>query len=176
MPTEAKRQRIDDLTAWLGQSTSLILADYRGLTAKDLEQLRRRLKETGADLRVVKNTLAARAATDAGKAALGPLLVGPTAVAAGFDSDVVAPARTLTEHVRTTRLALTIKGGLVEGRVMTAADVSALALLPTRDVLVGQVVGALQGPIAALIGVLAAVPSSLVGVLEARLNQLQEAA
>jgi large subunit ribosomal protein L10 len=175
MPTEAKRQLVQDLTEWLGRSTVVILADYRGLSARDMEQLRRQLKESGADLRVIKNTLAARAAIAAGKDALCPLLEGPTAAAVGFDADVTVPARTLTEHLRTTRLAMKIKGGLVAGRALTAAQVSTLAVLPSRDVLLSQVVGAVQGPIAAMVGVLAAVPSSLVGVLEARLNQLQEA-
>lgn len=176
MPTEAKRQRVRDLSDWLGRSTVAVLADYRGLSARDLEQLRRRLKETGADLKVVKNSLAARAAAEAGKTALGSLLIGPTAIVVGFDADVAAPAQALTEHIRSTRLALPIKGGLLDGRVLTAAQVSVLALLPPREVLLSQVVGAMQGPIASLIGVLAAVPGSLVGVLEARLNQLQEAA
>lgn len=174
MPTEKKREIVEELAYLLGRSTIAIMTDYRGLSANEMNQLRRQIKETGGEFRVVKNTLARFAAEQVGKTGLAEILVGPTAIAFGYEADVSTPVKTIVEYVRASRQRLTIKGAAVDGRVLDALEVAQLATLPPKDVIIGQVLGAMQAPIAALLGVLSAPQRSLLGVLQARLEQLQE--
>jgi len=172
MPTEKKKETVQELEALLSRCKVLIATDYRGLSVADITRLRRRLREVGVEYHVVKNTLAALAAKRASKKGLEQLLTGPTALAFGF-GDEVEPARVLTDYVRTSRLNLPIRGGLLDGRVMNAAAVTSLATMPPKEVLIARVVGGIQAPIARLIGVLTGPQRSLLGVLEARRQQLE---
>jgi large subunit ribosomal protein L10 len=137
-----------------------------------MNKLRRKLKEAGVEYRVVKNNLAAIAAKNVGKEGLKDLLVGPSAVA--FSStDEVAPAKVLAEFIRTTKPPLTIRGGLLQTRVLSVADVAALAAMPPREVLVARVVGQMKSPLYSLVTVLNGNLAGLTRVLQARKQQLE---
>ncbi|HXF82641.1 MAG TPA: 50S ribosomal protein L10 [bacterium] len=168
-----KVQEVETLRAWLGSAAAAILTDYRGLNVGELAQLRSKLRETGTSYKVVKNTLLARAAQALGIEGLAPYLEGPTAVAVNPD-DPVAPARVLSEFIRTMRK-LEIKAAYVEGRVMTADQVKALAELPAKPQMRAMALGAVQAPLVALVGVLSAVPRNLVYALS-QIQKQKEAA
>jgi len=164
VPTEAKAQDVEALRErWSGVSTA-ILTDYRGLTVQQLSDLRRQLKAASAEYRVVKNRLARLAIQDSPMAALAPHLVGPTGMA-WTRQDPVLLARMLQGFARNVP-ALSVKAGFVEGQVVPAEGVRSLADLPSREVLLGQVVGGLQAPLAGLIGTLEGLLRSLLIALE----------
>ncbi len=119
-----------------------ISADYRGLTVAQLTELRRALRPANVEVKIVKNTLAAMAAEQAGRPEMSKLLEGPTALAFGF-GDPIAPVKLLTEHLRAKRLTVTIHGGWLEGQVLNRAGVESLATLPSREQLIADVVGKL---------------------------------
>jgi large subunit ribosomal protein L10 len=171
---EDKERVVAELTERLRTSETLIVADYRGLTMPQIDELRTKLLEQGARFSVVKNTLTRRAAEAAGADALLALLEGPTAIAfLESDGDPVAVAKALADAARTTRV-LTIRGGLLEGRPMEAAAVEELAKLPPADVLRGQVLGAITAPLTAIVGLFTAPLQDLYGLLDARIEQLRE--
>jgi large subunit ribosomal protein L10 len=172
MSREKKAQIIDSLQGVFSESHVGILTDYRGLTTADLNGLRRRLREASVEYRVVKNTLAQLAARQAGMDELTGLFKGPVAVALGR-GDAAVSARALIEYVRSSKLALGIKGGFLDRRLLTARDVEALAALPTKDILLSQVMAGIQSPIVALISVLAAPLRGMMGMLQARMKQLE---
>jgi large subunit ribosomal protein L10 len=150
----AKEESEAYLRERLRSTTSLVLADFRGLDVAEVTELRRRLRTAGVEYRVIKNTLARRAAREAGVAGLDSMLAGPTAVAFG-SADPTAAARELNtfgrEHPQ-----LAIKGGLLEGRTLDAAEVQELAELPGREVLLARVLGAMMAPLTGLATVLEA--------------------
>jgi large subunit ribosomal protein L10 len=150
----------------------VILADYRGLTVAQMSELRRQLRPVEVELRVVKNSLARLAAERSGSAALLPALVGPTAIAFGY-GDPTAMAKALTDTIRVQRLAMQMKGTLLGSQLLPGADVARIAELPSREVIIAQVVGAVQAPISAFVSTLAGVLQSFLGVLEARREQLE---
>jgi large subunit ribosomal protein L10 len=174
MQKSEKERVVAELTERLRQTESLIVADYRGLTHSEIDDLRGQLLQHGARFSVVKNTLTRRAAEAAGAEALLALLEGPTAIAfieAGRDP--VAVAKALADTARTTRI-LAIRGGLLEGRELTADQVEELAKLPPVDVLRGQVLGAVSAPLTAIVGLFTAPLQNLVGLIDARIKQLEE--
>ncbi len=171
MAREEKIRIVEELGGLLARSNLIVLTDYRGLTVQDMASLRRRLRDQGAEYRVAKNTLLSLAADRAGTPALKDALVGPTAVAFGT-GDIAGLARALGDFERTSRI-FKVKGGLLGHRLLAAGDVAALANLPSRDVLLSQVVAGFQAPISGLVGTLSGVLSGLVGTLEARRRQLE---
>ena len=172
MKREQKEQVVDELTQRLQAAETLLVADYRGLTMPQIDELRTRLLESGARFTVVKNTLTRRAAEAAGADALLALLDGPSAIAfLDADGDMVAAAKALADSARETRV-LEIRGGIMQGRPVTAAEVETLAKLPAADVLRGQVLGAIVAPLTALAGLLNAPLQNLVGLIDARIEQL----
>lgn len=144
-----KEAAVKEIVENLNASTSAILADYRGLTAEEMTELRRSMRESGVSLKVFKNTLATIAAREAGLNELEELLVGPTAFAFGFD-DPVTPARLLNEFAKNHQ-ALEIKGGVLDKDVLNAARVEALAKLPGREQLIAQFIGMLNMPLVRLV-------------------------
>jgi large subunit ribosomal protein L10 len=170
---EKKEQVVAELVERFRTSDTLIVADYRGLDMTALDGVRTELLKHGARFSVVKNTLTKRAAEAAGVEALGEFLEGPTAIAFVQDGDMVAVAKTLNDTARQTRI-LTLRGGILDGRPVTADQVRDLATLPPVDVLHGQVVGAVVGPLNAIVGLFAAPLRDLVGVLDARTAELRE--
>ena len=173
MQKEDKQKVIDDLTERLQRSDSLIVADYRGLTMPQVDNLRDELLKHGAQFKVVKNTLARRSAEAAGAEALLPLLEGPSAIAfIEAEGDPAAVAKALAAAARETKV-LEIRGGVLQARTITAADVEELSKLPSIDVLRGQVVGAILGPLNAILGLVNAPLQNLHGLIDARIEQLQ---
>ena len=176
MPTPKKAETIEKLAEDFSKTPGAVIADYRGLRASEMTALRKRLKNAGVTLVVVKDTLARIAATKAGKEALTKAFIGPVAIAFG-SGDVVQPAKSLLEYVRTNRdTKLTIKGGFLGDRLISAAEVATLATLPSREVLIARLMGSIQAPIARLVGQLQAPLSGFARALEARRKQLEEAA
>jgi large subunit ribosomal protein L10 len=172
MKRDQKEQVVDELTQRLRAAETLLVADYRGLTMPQIDELRTRLIESGARFTVVKNTLTRRAAEAAGADALLTLLDGPSAIAfLEADGDMVAAAKALATSARETNV-LEIRGGVMQGRAMTAAEVENLATLPPEDVLRGQVLGAIVAPLTSLAGLLNAPLQNLVGLIDARIEQL----
>jgi large subunit ribosomal protein L10 len=172
MKRDQKQQVVEELTARLKAAETLLVADYRGLTMPQIDELRTRLLESGARFTVVKNTLTRRAAEAAGTEGLLTLLDGPSAIAfLEADGDMVAAAKALADSARETNV-LEIRGGILQGRTMTADEVESLAKLPPAEVLRGQVLGAIVAPLTALAGLLNAPLQNLVGLIDARIEQL----
>jgi large subunit ribosomal protein L10 len=169
---EDKEQVVKELTERLRTSDTLLVADYRGLTMPQIDALRSRLIESGARFTVVKNTLTRRAAEAAGADALLTLLEGPSAIAfLEADGDMVAAAKALADSARESRV-LEIRGGVMQGRAITAEEVQSLASLPPIDVLRGQVLAAIIAPLTAIAGLVSAPLQNLHGLLDARIEQL----
>ena len=173
MHKEDKERLVAELTERLKSSQTLIVADYRGLTNAEIDALRGQLLEQGARFSVVKNTLTRRAAEAAGADALLALLEGPTAIAfLESGGDPVAVAKALNDAARTTRI-LAIRGGLLEGKPLSAEEVEALAKLPSPEVVKAQVLGAITAPLTTVVALFNAPLQSLVGLIDARIEQLQ---
>src|SRR4051794_23812863 len=172
MQKEDKARVVAELTQRLRSADTLIVADYRGLTMPQIDDLRSKLLDHGAKFTVVKNTLTRRAAQDAGFDALLALLEGPSAIAfIEADGDMVAVAKALADSARDTKV-LAIRGGVLAGRVIGAEDVEELAKLPPIDVLRGQVLAAVIAPLTAILGLVNAPLQNLYGLIDARIEQL----
>jgi large subunit ribosomal protein L10 len=173
MHKEDKERLVKDMTERLKESQTLIVADYRGLSNAEIDGLRGELLKNGAKFSVVKNTLTRRAAEAAGADALLALLEGPTAIAfLESDGDPAAVAKALHDAARTTRI-LTIRGGLLEGRTMSADEVETLAKLPPAEVVRSQLLGAITAPLTTIVALFAAPLQNLVGLIDARIEQLE---
>ena len=169
-----KERIVEELAADLGAAETLIVADYRGLTNKQLEALRDQLIPHGARFRIVKNTLTRRAAEQAGAESLLVLLEGPTAIAFIESSgDPAAVAKALAQTAKETNV-LTLRGGILEGKALSGEEVDRLATLPPMDVLRGQLVGAVVAPLTQLLALVSAPLGDLHGLIEARIKQLEE--
>ena len=169
-----KERIVEELAADLGAAETLIVADYRGLTNKQLEALRDQLIPHGARFRIVKNTLTRRAAEQAGAESLLVLLEGPTAIAFIESSgDPAAVAKALAQTAKETSV-LTLRGGILEGKALSGEEVDRLATLPPMDVLRGQLVGAVVAPLTQLLALVSAPLGDLHGLIEARIKQLEE--
>lgn len=174
MQKTEKEQVVAELTERLRATDALIVADYRGLTNSELGDLRARLREHGARLQVVKNTLTRRAAEAAGAEQLLALLEGPTAIAfVESDGDPVAVAKALADVAKETKV-LSLRGGVLSGRALTDAEIEELAKLPPPDVVKSQLVGVIVAPLTQLLGLLEAPVRDLVGLIDARIAQLEE--
>lgn len=169
-----KERVVAELTEQLRRSDSLIVADYRGLTNSELEELRAKLRPHRARFTVVKNTLTRRAAEAAGAEALLALLEGPTAIAfVEVDGDPLAVAKALADTARQTKI-MSLRGGVMQGAPISGDDVETLAKLPPVDVLHAQLVGVIVAPLTQLLGLLAAPVRDLVGLIDARIAQLED--
>jgi len=173
MKKEDKERVVAELAERLKASDTLLVADYRGLTMPQIDELRSKLLESGARFTVVKNTLTRRAAEAAGADALLALLEGPSAIAfLEADGDMVAAAKALADSARETKV-LAIRGGVMQGRTVTAAEVESLATLPPLDILRGQVLGAVVAPLTTFVALLNAPLQNLIGLIDARIEQLE---
>jgi large subunit ribosomal protein L10 len=168
-----KERIVAELVDDLGSAETLIVADYRGLTNKQLEALRDQLIPLGARFRIVKNTLTRRAAEQAGAEALLLMLEGPTAIAFIESSgDPAAVAKALAATAKEANV-LVLRGGILEGKQLSAEEVEQLATLPPMDVLRSQLVGAIVAPLNALLGLVSAPLRDLHGLVAARIEQLE---
>ena len=172
-PRPTKVAVVDEVRDRLAASDGAVLTEYRGLTVGELAALRRELTAAGSDYKIYKNTLVRLAVADSPQSALTDLLVGPTAIAF-VQGDVSAVAKALRNFSRDNP-SLVIKGGMVGDGVLSAADIGALAALPSRDVLLAQFAGALSAPLQQLAGLLQALPRNLAYGLAALVDQRREA-
>jgi large subunit ribosomal protein L10 len=169
-----KERVVAELARQLGEAETLMVADYRGLTMPEIDELRGRLLEAGARFRVVKNTLTKLAAEQAGTTDVLQLIDGPTAIAfLDAEGDPVAVAKVLNEVARANDV-LVIRGGLLEGTVVGEDEIKRLATLPPTDVLRAQLAGVVFAPLTTVVGLFTAPLRDLVGVIDARIRQLEE--
>ena len=169
MPTPQKAKSIDELTVQLTRAKLVIVTDYRGLKVTDLQTLRGNLRTSGGEFHIAKNTLTKIAAGHAGVEGLDPHREGPRALAFGFE-DAVQTAKTVSDFVRSSRV-LVIKGGVMDNRPISAADVEAIATLPSKEELQAKLLGMLVSPMSRTLGVLTGPSRSLVYLLNARAEQ-----
>jgi large subunit ribosomal protein L10 len=172
MPTDVKRQAVAELAELLRSSTAMAVADYRGLKVSEMQSVRRTLRDNGVQLTVAKNRLLKIAADEAGRAELKPLLDGPTALAT-IDGDEAAMAKALADALRPYSRTVTVRGGLLGTQAIDAAQLTQLASLPSREILLGKLAGGMAAPMTGMAGVLAANLRNLVGVLNAIADKKQ---
>jgi large subunit ribosomal protein L10 len=141
---QSKQQEVDLIATKLRESTTTVVADYRGLNVAQVTLLRKQLREAGVDFQVLKNSLVSRAAANVELSELDAVLTGPTAIA--FGKDAVAPAKIISDFAKKND-ALKVKGGIVEGRFVDAAQIKALADLPSREGLLSMLLSVLQAPV-----------------------------
>ncbi len=165
MKSEEKKLIVEELNSRFAKSNLVVLTDFKGLNVEAVSDLRRKLKEAGVDYKVAKNTLMARASADTPVALLKDFFQGPNAVAIGYQ-DPVAPAKILAKFAEDTKR-LEIKAGVLNGKLIDSKDVKALAALPSREALLGQLLSVMQGVPASMVRVLAGVPRGLLNVLSA---------
>jgi large subunit ribosomal protein L10 len=175
MPTPRKIAMLAEIKDRMSRASIAISADYSGLTVAQLTELRRALRPADAEVKIVKNTLATMAATQANRPEMAELLSGPTAIAFGF-GDPIAPVKILTEHLRSRRMTVDIHGGWLEGKVLTRAEVEGLATMPSKEQMIADVVGKLQSPLYNFAGLLQSTIRNFAGLVDSRINQLEGAA
>lgn len=141
---EEKEQQVAEIAQKLKNSKTTIITDYRGLDVAEVTELRKTLREAGIEYKVLKNTLVRRATAETNLSAADEFLIGPTAIAFGYD-DVVAPAKIIVDFAKK-HTNLEIKAGVLEGRLVTEEEVKALASLPSRDGLLSMLLSVLQAP------------------------------
>jgi large subunit ribosomal protein L10 len=169
-----KERVVEQLAERLRSTDTLMVADYRGLTMPEIDELRGKLLEAGARFTVVKNTLTRRAAEQAGTTEVLELIEGPTAIAfIEAEGDPAAVAKILNDTARTNDV-LVIRGGLLDGSLVGDAEIKRLATLPPADVLRAQLAGAVVAPLTTVVGLFTAPLRDLVGVIDARIRQLEE--
>ncbi len=172
MPTEKKKQIMDGLEQTFIQCDSGIMTDYRGLKTSDLVNLRRKIRESGGEFHVVKNTLARIAAKKAGKEHISAIFEGQMAIIFAKE-DISKSARSLTEYLAASKMAISIKGGFLGNKLLGPRDIATLATLPTKKVLIGKVMGGIQGPIYGLMSMVNAPTRGLLVALQERMKQLE---
>jgi large subunit ribosomal protein L10 len=168
-PRPEKVAVVDEVREKLAGADAALLTEYRGLTVKQLAELRRALRPAGGEYKVYKNTLVRFAAREVVEDRLDPMLTGPTAIAF-VQGDPAAVAKALRDYARGHQ-ALVLKGGLLGDKIVTAKDVEALADLPSREVLLAQLAGAFQAPLVKLAGLLQALPRNFAYGLKALIDQ-----
>lgn len=173
MPTEAKRRTVEELREQLSRSSTLIVSEYRGLTVKEIAEIRRSLRKQAVTYKVIKNRLLKIAASDTRGTALDSLLVGPTAIA--FGTDEAATAKAVIDAMRPFKQ-VRITGALLGDRAIDADGVTRLATLPPRDVLLSQIAGAFAAPMATTAGLFDAPLRDVVGLIAALADQRSAAA
>jgi len=169
MPTQLKEQTVAEIKERFANATAVILVDYRGLTVKELQQLRGKLRESGSELRVYKNTLTEIAMRELAMPDLGSLLEGPSAFTFTY-GDPVAPAKALVAYQKDHK-ALELKGGFIERSVVNAEGVKSLASLPSREELVAKLLGTMQNPVGGFVRVLAGPAGAFARVVKAIADQ-----
>lgn len=172
MPTARKEQQVEELQDLVSRATIAISTGYRGLSVAEMMTLRRRMRDAGVEVRVVKNTLLKLAAERAGQPKFAALGIGPTAILFGY-GDVAAPAKAVQEYVRTARNALTVNSAYMDGQVLNAGELGDIANLPSREQLLANFMGGLRSPVAAFASLLQGTIQQFAGLVDARANQLE---
>lgn len=167
-----KQEIVEKVAEAISRSTVVFATNYRGMPVWEMNQFRRKLREAGAEYRIVKNTLARLATERVGKEEFKQLLSGPTALMFGY-GEVAELAKVLVDYSRESKDTISIKGGLLENRVLTSEEVIALSRLPSREILVARLLGEMRAPISSLVQVLGGCLGGLSRVLQARKQQLE---
>lgn len=175
MPTPHKEATVAELKELVAKANIVISAEYRGLKVKELTQLRRSLRDAGIEARVVKNRLFQIAAEQAGVAGAGSVVEGPSMVIFGY-GDVVSPSKVIADYMRTARNAFAPKKVYMDGQVQAGSIVAELANLPSREELIGKLAGAFVQPVQNLAVLLNDSIQQFARLVDARVNQLEEAA
>jgi len=163
---ENKQQVVAELHEKLQRAKAVFLADFRGMNVGKATDLRNELRKASVEYKVVKNTLLDLASRETDKESLSPHYIGPTAIAFSYD-DPVAAAKVLSRFAKEQQATFKLKAGILSGKMISVADIQALADLPSREVLIAKLLGTMQAPTANFVGVLAAVPASFVRLLGA---------
>jgi len=169
-PNTRKVERVAELKERIDRSDALLLTEYRGLTVTEITELRRSLAEGGTKFAVVKNTLIRRAVNDAGVAELEPMLEGPSAVAF-VEGDPVAAAKSVVDAAKKFPT-LVLKGGFMDGKLLSAADAKALASLESREVMLSKIAGLMKSEMSKAAAMFVGAQSKFLGVLEAYKDKL----
>jgi large subunit ribosomal protein L10 len=172
MPTAEKAQVIEQTAAWYAQSKGVLMADYRGLSVKEIQKLRKDLRAKGAEIHVIKNTLFQRAIGDDSGALSGDLQGGTTAYAFLFENETDC-AKILFDFATSSKK-LQVKGGLMDGKLMDAKQAEAFSKLPSREILLSQVIGAISAPLSNLVGVVEALYADPIRVIGAVADKVAE--
>jgi large subunit ribosomal protein L10 len=175
VPTARKEAEVAELQDLVSRAAISISADYRGLSVAEMTALRRRMRDAGVDVRVVKNTLLKLAAERAGQPKVAEIATGPTAIVFGY-GDIAVPAKALQEFIRVSRSTLTLNAAYVDGEIIRGAAITDLAALPSKDQLLANIIGALRSPIAAFASLLSGTIQSFAGLIDARAQQLEASA
>ena len=173
MPTETKRQAVAELAEMLRSSSAMAVADYRGLKVSEMQQVRKTLRDGGVQLHVAKNRLLKIAADEADRSELKAMLTGPTALAT-IDGDEAAMAKALADALRPYSRVVSVRGGMLGSTAIDASQLTRLATLPPRDVLLGKIAGGMAAPMTGMAAVLAANIRNLAGVLSALADKKQQ--
>jgi large subunit ribosomal protein L10 len=171
MPAQKKIDTVAELKERIERATLLASADYRGLRVKEMVEMRRRLREAGLEVRVVKNTLVRLAANQSGQPDLLEIIEGPTALAMSF-GDAIDAAKALTGYAQGAPAGFGLRGGFMDGRVLSAQDLRDLVKVPPKPVLLAQFMGQMQSPLAGFVGLLDAPLRELVGLMQSLLSEL----
>jgi large subunit ribosomal protein L10 len=174
MPAAKKLEMVAELADLLARSRTVVAAEYRGLSVADTTALRRQLREAGLAMEVVKNTLFRLAATRAGKAELGELAEGPTALIIGFD-DPLVPIKAVSEYQRTARNTFAARKAFFEGQMVAGAAIAELASLPPKEIMLSELIGALASPMVNLVSLLQATVQEFAGLIDSRAAQVEAA-
>jgi large subunit ribosomal protein L10 len=183
MPTQKKMDSVAELKARIEKATLIAGTEYRGLRVKDMQTMRRAMRQGGLEVKVVKNTLLKLAAEEAGQPDLMQIIEGPTALAFA-DGDVIEASKALTGFLQGAPAGFAIRGGYMDGAVLTLADLREMVKIPPRPVLIATLMGQLQSPLAGFIGLMDAplyelsglvrvMLSEFPGLIEARARQLE---
>ncbi|MBF0189019.1 MAG: 50S ribosomal protein L10 [Magnetococcales bacterium] len=173
MNRNQKEQVIAEVRSGLETSSVAYVTHYRGLNVDEMTELRSKMRETGAKMRVVKNTLTKRAIKGTDFEPITDLLEGPTAIT--WSDDPAGPAKVLTEFAKD-HDKLVVLGGVLDGNALQVSEIEALAKLPSREVLLAQLMGVMNGPVQGIVNVLSAVPGGFVRALDQIRQQKEEAA
>jgi large subunit ribosomal protein L10 len=166
---EEKKEAIDELHEKFARAKTAVITGYSGINVEQITDLRAKLRKAKVEYRVVKNTLARKAAEGTGLEPLKDHFIGPVGIALGYD-DVVAPAKVLFEFSKT-QVKLQLKVGVLDGKLLKQADIRALANLPSLNALRGKIVGLLQAPASRIVGVLQAPAGQITRVLKAKADK-----
>jgi large subunit ribosomal protein L10 len=183
MPTQQKIDAVADLKALIERAALIAAADYRGLPVRYMQDVRRGLKKGGVEVRVIKNRLLRIAAQEAGQDELMRIIDGPTALAISYD-DVIEAAKAIMDYAKTAPSGFAVRGAFLDGQVISEGDLKALTGLPPKPVMIAQIAGQLQSPLAGLVALLGSpiqefssllhsALSELPGLIEARVKQLE---
>lgn len=174
MPTARKVAEVEELREKVSRATISISTAYAGLSVADMTALRRRMRDAGVEVRVVKNTLLRRAAEAAGQPRMADIAMGPTAIVFGY-GDVAAAAKAVQDYIRTSRSTLSVQAAYLDGQVIGGAALGDIANLPSREQLLVNFLGGIRSPIATFAGLMSGTIQKFASLVDARIQQMDAA-